>query len=234
MAAAAESSPWLQHSPIKHPSETALDLLIYYSCMAQGGKRGNSKTFFLWSKIIKHLLILMSRFPLFICMIIRKMRSDEVYLFISMIWIQISLKKDTAASYCVIRGVDFPNSTKLLKIMRQEILAPSFASATPNLCGQTSPISLLCGIFLQPWQLKPISAFRIKVLLPTCWNQVLREVEGASLSLNLLHYLHKSKFIFDFHWDSLNTHKPCQHHNSWQDFEFPAPNSPALCSAECN
>lgn len=147
----------------------------------KGGKGGTARLSSLWSKIRSHLLILMSWFPLFICMIIRKMRSNEVYLFIY----QRDLnKKDIAVSYYTIRGVDFPNS-KLLKVVRQEVLTPSCASATANLCWQTSPILLMCEIFysIDSWNQFLLS--KLKFCWPLMKSQVSCEVEGTSLSLNL-------------------------------------------------
>lgn len=96
-----------------------------------------------------------------------------IYLFISVIWIQIPLnKKDIAVSYYALRGVDFPNSTKLPKVVRQEILTPSCASAIPNLCWQTSPILLLCEIFysIDSWNQFLLSNLKF------CWPLV--EIRG--------------------------------------------------------
>lgn len=92
--------------------------------------------------------------------------------------------------------MDFPNSIKLLKVKRQEILSPSFASVTPNLCGQTSPTPHLCEILysIDSWNQFLLS--KLKFCLATCWNQVLYEAEGASLSLYLyIIYIIQSLFL---------------------------------------
>lgn len=134
----------------------------------KGGKGGTARLSSLWSKIRSHLLILMSWFPLFICMIIRKMRSNEVYLFIY----QRDLNPNTSKQkrHCSIllyyqRG----GFSKLQITESSETRSINTFLCLSHRKFMLTNFSHITHVwnFLQHWQLKPISAFKIKVLLAT-------------------------------------------------------------------